>query len=87
MDAGRLDEAWGRLSPAYQARTGRSSYEGFWRTIRSVQVLDVREGERSAVATLRYVRTDGTTSTEAAYLGFVEDRRTGALLIDQFRAA
>ena len=40
MDAGRIDEGFARLSPAYQERTGESSYRGFWQTIDRVEVLD-----------------------------------------------
>ena len=35
-------------------------------------------------ATLRYTRTDGTTSTESVVLRFVRAPGTGALLIDDY---
>jgi hypothetical protein len=78
MGASTIDEGWARLSPAYQARVGRSSYEGFWRTIARVEVLEVAEQGSTALATLRYTRTDGSTSTERARLAFTPDPRSGA---------
>jgi hypothetical protein len=84
MDAGRLDEGFARLSPAYQERTGEGSYRGFWQTIDRVEVLDAQSDGLSADATLRYTRTDGTTSTESVVVRFVRDPETGALLIDDY---
>ena len=72
------------LSPAYQQQTGRSSYEGFWRTIDRVEVLTARGEGRTAWATLRYTRTNGTTSTENVRLDFVTDA-TGRLLINGYQ--
>jgi Protein kinase domain len=85
LDAGRIDEGWARLSPAYQERTGESSYRGFWQTIDGVDVLEAgADGDRADV-TLRYTRTDGSTSTESVILELVRDEATGALLIDDYR--
>jgi hypothetical protein len=86
LDQGRIDEGFGWLSPAYQARTGgKASYEGFWRTIDHVEVLKVEPGSSSAAVTLRYTRTDGTMSTERATLHFVSDPATSDhLLIDDY---
>ena len=84
MDAGRVDEGWASLSPAYQARTGEGSYRRFWSTIDSVRVLEVAGEGLTSRATLRYTRTDGTASTEEVTLRFVE-RDDGTLLIDDYR--
>ena len=85
MDAGRIEEGFARLSPAYRERTGEGSYRAFWQTIAGVEVLDARSDELVVDATLRYTRTDGTTSTEAVILRFIRDPSTGALLIDDYR--
>lgn len=84
LDAGRIDEGWSWLSPAYQQQTGRSSYEGFWRTIDRVEVLTARAEGRTAWATLRYTRTNGTASTENVRLDFVADA-TSRLLINGYQ--
>jgi hypothetical protein len=84
LDGGRIDEGWSWLSPAYQQQTGRSSYEGFWRTIDRVEVLTAQAEGRTAWATLRYTRTNGTASTENVRLDFVPDA-TGRLLINGYQ--
>ncbi|MEO5842202.1 MAG: serine/threonine-protein kinase [Acidimicrobiales bacterium] len=84
LDAGRIDEGWSWLSPAYQQQTGRSSYEGFWRTIDRVEVLTARAEGLTAWATLRYTRTNGTASTENVRLDFVPDA-TGRLLVNGYQ--
>jgi serine/threonine protein kinase len=84
LDGGRIDEGWSWLSPAYQQQTGRSSYEGFWRTIDGVEVLTARAEGLTAWATLRYTRTNGTVSTENVRLDFVADA-TGRLLINGYQ--
>jgi serine/threonine-protein kinase PknK len=82
LDAGDVDAAWNRLSPAYQRASGESSYRGFWSTIDSVEVLNAQPvGDDSAALTLRYTRTDGSTATERNTLRFVEGE-DGELLID-----
>jgi serine/threonine protein kinase len=80
----QIDQGFAWLSPAYQARTGIDSYRGFWQTIAGVEVLSVEPGDRSARVTLRYTRSDGSTSTENATLRFVTDA-SGRLLIDDYR--
>jgi hypothetical protein len=85
MDDGRIEEGFARLSPAYRERTGEGSYRAFWQTIDGVAVLDARSDDLVVDATLRYTRTDGTTSTEAVILRFIRDATTGALLIDDYR--
>jgi hypothetical protein len=85
MDAGRVDEGFARLSPAYQQRTGEDSYRGFWETVAGVEVLEVADdGPLGATATLRYTLDDGSTSTEGVTVRFVEDA-DGGLLIDDYR--
>ena len=82
LDAGDIDAGWSRLSPAYQAESGRSSYYGFWETIASVEVLDAQPaGEDGATVELRYVRDDGSTTTQTNTLRFIRGEG-GELLID-----
>jgi serine/threonine-protein kinase len=83
MDAGRIDEGWARLSPAYQERTGEASYRGFWESVAGVEVLDAAGDGDVATATLRYTLRDGTTSTERVTLRFVP-AEDGTLLIDDY---
>ena len=62
---GGTDTGWALLTPRYQGQVGRGSYNGFWRTIRSVDVGRVTSAGANAVdATLTYTRTDGSTTTE-----------------------
>jgi hypothetical protein len=84
MDAGRIDEGFARLSPAYQERTGEASYHGFWETVAGVEVLEVRGEGHTATATLLYRLRDGSTSRERVTLRFV-DAPDGTLLIDDYR--
>jgi serine/threonine protein kinase len=62
---GGSDQAWAMLGPGEQAQ-GRDSYLGFWRTIKSVDVTDVRarSGSDTVDVTLTYRTTDGRVSTE-----------------------
>jgi hypothetical protein len=84
LDAGRIDEGFALLSPAYQQRTGEDSYRGFWSTVAGVEVLDASGDDGTVVATLRYTMTDGGTSTERTTLRVVADD-SGTLLIDDHR--
>jgi hypothetical protein len=60
------------LTPGYQAQVGRASYNGFWRTIRSVDVSDVvPAGGNSVLATLTYTSNSGSTSVERHRLDLV----------------
>ncbi len=62
---GGTDEGWALLTPSYQAQVGRSSYDGFWRTISSVSVSNVTDAGGDAVeATLAYTKGSGGTTTE-----------------------
>ncbi|MET0729499.1 MAG: serine/threonine-protein kinase [Acidimicrobiales bacterium] len=85
MDAGRIDEGFARLSPAYQERTGERSYRRFWESVDGVEVLDAQGDGLQATATLRYRLDDGSTSTERVTLRFIEDPSGAGLLIDDYR--
>ncbi|MFL6136024.1 MAG: serine/threonine-protein kinase [Nocardioidaceae bacterium] len=69
---GGTDAGWAMLTPSYQAQVGRASYNGFWRTIRSVDVSNVSpEGGNSVLATLTYTSNGGSTSVERHRLDLV----------------
>jgi serine/threonine protein kinase len=81
---GNLDEGWNLLTPHFQTTKaqGRSNYDAYWHTIRSVDVYAAQaEPPHSAVATLVYHRNDGTSSTERTLFRFV--RQDGVLKIDE----
>ena len=60
------------LTPSYQAQVGRASYNGFWRTIRSVSVSNVQSaGGNAVLATLTYTSNSGSTSVERHRLDLV----------------
>jgi len=84
MDAGRIEEGFARLSPAYQERTGEASYRGFWETVAGVEVLEASGDGDTATATLLYRLQDGSTSRERVTLRFVE-APDGTLLIDDYQ--
>ena len=75
-----LDKSWQWLSPDFQARIGQAYYRQFWDSISHVQVLSVQVTGGVAKLTLRYTSVQGSTSVEAANLGFAIDR--GHILID-----
>jgi serine/threonine protein kinase len=78
---GGTDAGWAMLTPGYQAQVGRSSYNGFWRTIRSVDVSNVRSaGGNAVLATLTYTTRSGGTSVERHRLDLV--RSGGGYLIN-----
>ena len=78
---GGTDEGWALLTPRYQGEVGRGSYNGFWHTIRSVDVGRVTSAAGNDVdATLTYTRTDGSTTTEQHRIALV--RSGGGYLID-----
>jgi hypothetical protein len=82
LDEGDIEAGWQRLTPRYQNESGgRDSYEGFWSSIESVEVLEASQGDDlTAVVTLRYTRDDGTSSEETNTIVFRE--QGGQLLID-----
>jgi hypothetical protein len=78
---GGTDAGWALLTPRYQQQIGRGSYNGFWSTIRSVDVGRVRAaGGNTVDASLTYTRTDGSTTTEQHRLTLVPSG--GGYLID-----
>jgi hypothetical protein len=65
---------WARLSPRMQAAAGgRSTYDGFWRTIARVRVNQTRAdaASKTAVASLTFIGKDGRRSTETHRFSFV----------------
>jgi hypothetical protein len=77
------DKTWQELTPKEQdAAGGRDGYDGFWSTIASVSVDELKADAKKGRAdvTLTYTRTDGTTSTERHRLDIV--RQGDAYLID-----
>jgi eukaryotic-like serine/threonine-protein kinase len=75
--------AWNLLTPAYQQGQagGRSSYESFWSSFRSVEVSNERMQGDQVLADLRYTSTNGTVSTETRSFQLVRDG--GVLKIDR----
>jgi hypothetical protein len=73
---GDRNSTWVQLSSAMQASAhGRSGYEGWWRTVRSVTVDHVRANSsaKTAVVTLTYNMRSGSTSTETNTYTFVKN--------------
>lgn len=71
---GNTAAAWDRLTPAYQAQTGgRSSYDSFWSSFRSVEVSNERMQGDQVLADLRYTSTSGAVSTETRSFRLVPD--------------
>lgn len=59
----------GKLDAHCQNQTGQSDFNGFWATIQSVTVVSISPRDASSVvAELKYVRRDGTSSTENRWL-------------------
>jgi eukaryotic-like serine/threonine-protein kinase len=75
------DEAWAQLGPR-EKQVGRSSFNGFWRTIDSAQVGDVTAGDTpdTVEATIRYRYADGRVVEERQRLQLIESG--GDYLID-----
>ncbi|MDX6323939.1 MAG: eukaryotic-like serine/threonine-protein kinase [Nocardioidaceae bacterium] len=67
-------QAWGRLTPQFQAASGGlHRYRGFWSTISSAQARDIvaDPAGHSVSYTVHYTRTDGSTSTGQVTLRLV----------------
>ena len=79
------DAGWAMLSPAYQAETGRDSYDGFWSSIANVDAsnLSPRQGGDAVEATVTYTYEDGRTVEERQLVQVVEGNG-GDLLIDGY---
>ncbi|PRY63619.1 serine/threonine protein kinase [Knoellia remsis] len=60
------DATWAMFTPELQARIGRSTYDGFWRTIESVRVsaVDADASDGTVTMQLRYDPRSGAPSTE-----------------------
>jgi hypothetical protein len=77
---GDLDAGWSMLSPRMQAEVGRSSYDGFWNTVSSVQASDFSPRGNTVDVTLRYTMTDGRVLVERHRIDLV--RGSAGYLID-----
>ncbi|MEV0292092.1 serine/threonine-protein kinase [Nocardia sp. NPDC050710] len=75
MLPGNVSGAWSQLAPSYQAQTGGyNAYASFWSSIRSVRVNSITpSGNDAATASLTYVKTDGTTTTENRWFQVAAD--------------
>lgn len=61
------EQAYARLTPEFQAASGgESGYLGWWRTVQSADVLNVKADPEALTVsyTVKYVMTDGRKSTE-----------------------
>jgi eukaryotic-like serine/threonine-protein kinase len=70
------DSTWVQLSPKMQdSAGGRSVYNGWWTTVRSVTVQNVQANAaaKTAVVTLTYNMMDGSRSTETNAYTFVKN--------------
>jgi eukaryotic-like serine/threonine-protein kinase len=67
--------AWNLLTPAYQQGQagGRSNYDSFWSSFRSVEVSNVRMQGDQVLADLRYTSNNGTVSTETRSFQLVRE--------------
>ena len=71
---GDLDAGWAELSADFQREIGRSSYDGFWSEIDSVELSSVDAvGPRTVDYTITYHRSSGDTSTETKEITLVRD--------------
>ena len=77
---GDLDAGWSMLSPRMQAEVGRSSYDGFWSTVSSVQASDFSPRGNTVDVTLRYTMNDGRVLVERHRIDLV--RGSDGYLID-----
>ena len=82
------DKTWPLLTREYQDRMGgRQSYDGFWSTIESVRVGDLKADAEDGLVTaeLTYTGTDGNKSTERHELTIVESGDSLLIANDQPR--
>jgi eukaryotic-like serine/threonine-protein kinase len=77
---GDLDTGWSMLSPRMQGEVGRSSYDGFWSTVSSVQASDFSPRGNTVDVTLRYTMNDGRVLVERHRIDLV--RGSDGYLID-----
>lgn len=73
-----LDQAWTMLGPFEQAKAGgRASYDAFWKTIKSVQIVgEPRPTGSQVLVGLRFVTQDGRTTRELHALDMVSPNGT-----------
>jgi hypothetical protein len=82
---GDVDAGWAMLSPAYQAETGRGSYDSFWAGVADVDATDLSPAGGDAVeATVTYEYEDGRTVEERQLLQLAPGD-DGELRIDGYR--
>ncbi|MGA9746169.1 MAG: serine/threonine-protein kinase [Nocardioides sp.] len=69
------EAGWQMLSPGYQDEVGRSSYDGFWATISSVDAQDLEavDDGNAVEATIVFVNDAGETLTEQHRLAVVDE--------------
>ncbi len=75
-DIGNRDSTWNQLSPRMQGFAGgRSGYDGFWRSIRSVSVnrVQANAAANTARVSLTFTSTHGKTSTETHKFTFLRN--------------
>jgi hypothetical protein len=80
-----VDAGWAMLSPAYQAETGRESYDGFWAGVADADATDLSPaaGGDAVEATVTYEYEDGRTVEERQLLQLVPGE-DGELRIDGY---
>jgi serine/threonine protein kinase len=85
---GNTDAAFAMLSTAAQAQSGgRAGYNGFYGTLQSVSLQNVRRtGANSAEATVVFVRRDGSSSSEP-YRFEMSTGTDGRTVMESFRRA
>ncbi|WP_216894691.1 serine/threonine-protein kinase [Nocardia alni] len=79
---GNTGAAWTMLTPGYQAKTGSyDAYSNWWSSsVSSVSISNVApDGPGKYTATVNYVKTDGTTSSETRW--FTIDTSNGGMKI------
>ncbi|WP_424186090.1 serine/threonine-protein kinase [Actinokineospora sp. G85] len=73
---GGTEQNWNRLTASYQSSTSKTfeSYQRFWAGFSSVSASDiVSSGAGQVDATITYVRTNGSRSTERTRFGMVSE--------------
>ncbi|MFY9913394.1 MAG: hypothetical protein WAK18_01915, partial [Nocardioidaceae bacterium] len=82
-----LDAGWAELSPDFQREIGRSSYDGFWSGIDSVDLASVDSvGPKTVDYTITYHRSSGDTSTETKEITLVRDGSSYLISSDAARS-
>ena len=80
------DHSWAQLTPRMQVKAGgRSGYDGFWSTIRTVAVTNVVANASANTATVYLTYTHPNGSTESESRTFTLVSQGGGYLIDTDR--